>query len=107
MPLTNRRWRRVLTGWLIAFTILVFWALHEQRELSDANRSLIADIQQARVSSCRQTYEGVREVFLPFFPPKKDRTAEQQANLDKLDRTVDRLKARCGQQTRVTKGATE
>jgi hypothetical protein len=53
------------------------------------------ELQRSRLLSCQQTYEGVREVFLPFFPPQGRRTPAQQRNLDKLDRTVDRLKARC------------
>lgn len=53
------------------------------------------EIQESRILLCRQTYEGIREVFRPFFPPKKGRTAEQQKDLDKFNNTVDDLKTKC------------
>lgn len=71
----------------------------ETTEDVDRNKEVITQIQESRVISCRHTYEGIRQVFLPFFPPKGQRTRAQVQNLDKLNRTVNRLKARCDEQT--------
>lgn len=68
-------------------------------KLSQENADRISDIQSARAASCRRTYEGIREVFKPFFPPKPN--ARQKADQDKFNRTVDRLKANCNKQTRT------
>ena len=58
---------------------------------------VINDIQNSRESSCRQTYNGIREVFRPFFP-EPPRTKEQQADLDKFNNTIDRLMSGCSKQ---------
>jgi hypothetical protein len=60
----------------------------------------LADIQQNRIESCVHTYAGVREVFLPFFPPPKARSHAQQKTLAKFDATIRRLEAKCPKQTR-------
>lgn len=67
------------------------------------NNDRIRDIQQNRLVSCEQTYEGVREVFRPFFRPFKERTAKERRDIVKFNDTVDRLKARCDVQV-ATKG---
>jgi hypothetical protein len=59
----------------------------------------VAAVQASRLSSCFQTYEGVRDVFRPFFRPPKQRTAKERADIRKFNRTVDELKRRCGRQT--------
>ena len=65
-----------------------------------ANNSRIDDIQSSRVESCERTYEGVREIFRPFFRPPEKRTRKQRRDVAKFNRTVDRLKARCDVQTK-------
>lgn len=62
------------------------------------NQQRIKDIQASRTSSCRRTYEGIREVFKPFFPPKP-RTGKEQEDLDKFNDTINRLKRGCTKQT--------
>lgn len=66
-----------------------------------ANQHRINEIQDARLESCRQTYDGIRKTFLPFFPPPRQRTAKQKADLAKLNRTIHGLKAQCGKQTQT------
>lgn len=67
------------------------------------NSHRIDDIQRSRVTSCRQTYEATRQVFRPFFRTKSLRTAKEQRDIDKFNRTVDHLIAGCGAQTRPRK----
>src|SRR4051794_21980688 len=61
----------------------------------------INDVNHDRVVSCRHTYEGVREIFRPFFRPVAVRTKKEKQDIRKFNRTVDHLKARCGKQTGV------
>jgi hypothetical protein len=50
------------------------------------NSNRIKEIQKSRLESCKRTYNGIREVFLPFFPPPpknsqaKSRSQEVQYN---------------------------
>lgn len=83
--------------WKIAIAIALVCSLIA----INGTRDRISEIQQARVASCKQTYEGIGKVFLPFFPPPKQRTKEQRANLAKLNRTIRDLQAQCGKQTRT------
>lgn len=62
------------------------------------NQKRIDDIQKSRVLSCRQNYDGIQEVFTQFFPPVP-RTAKQQADIDKFNNTISRLKKNCIKQT--------
>lgn len=66
------------------------------------NDQRVNDIQKDRVKSCQRTYEGVREVFKPFFRTKRLRTEKEQANVDKFNARIDELKAGCGDQTGVS-----
>lgn len=79
--------RHLLLAWIVVFTVAAAYALRE-------NRQRISDIRSVRIVSCHQTYEGVREIFRPFFPPAP-RTVKQQRDLDKFNRTIDQLKTRC------------
>lgn len=99
---------------LIFFLILCgfAWLVHDIGEVSQENKRLatanklllventnrITDIQKSRTESCQRTYEGIREVLRPFFPPPP-RTETQQANLDKFNDKVDELKTNCTKQT--------
>jgi hypothetical protein len=49
----------------LAFVVAAGWLTHQQRE-----------IQRQRVTSCKHTYEGVREIFRPFFRPCTDSHGE-------------------------------
>lgn len=81
------RWR-LLTLWIIVFSLGYY--------------SNYRDIQNGRVASCKQTYEGVRQVFQPFFPEKGEPvTKKQKDDIKIFNDTVDRLKANCGKQTKV------
>src|SRR4051812_49774044 len=61
----------------------------------------IDDVNHDRVVSCQHTYEGVREIFRPFFRLAAERTAKEKRDIRKFNHTVDHLKARCGTQTGV------
>lgn len=111
--------RHLLLAWIVLFTVAMAYSVHQNRTLAEQSRTLAqqsrtladqnhalivanqrrdAERQASRVASCRQTYEGIRQVFQPFFPPAP-RTASQQHDIDKFNQTIDTRKARCGQQT--------
>lgn len=87
---------------IIFFVILVAfsWLVIKSQNLADENKNRITDIQHSRIESCKQNYEGIKEVFKPFFPPPP-RTQEQQDNLDKFNATILRLKNNCIKQTKA------
>lgn len=96
----------------IAITMIFFatcvgfaWVVHDVNdnskqlaELVAENQDRIADIQLARIESCEKTYEGIREVFSPFFP-KPPLTKQQVDNLERFNTTIVTLKAGCVKQT--------
>jgi cell division protein FtsL len=71
----------------------------ENRRLALENKKRDAEIQESRVSSCRQTYSSIRKVFRPFFPPPP-RTKEQQDRLDKFNDTINKARKGCIIQTK-------
>lgn len=73
------------------------------RTLVISNNNLIKEIQKSRIESCQRTYEGVREVFRPLFPPPP-RTKEQSRSLKLFNETIDDLKQGCITQTDPNKG---
>lgn len=82
------------------------WIIHDVRANSNArielvkqNRQRIKDIQESRIASCQTTYNGIREVFRPFFPPVP-RTPKQEADLNKFNSTIDKLIKQCKTQTK-------
>lgn len=113
----------------ISFTVLTIlfvltlagfaWILTDVRDLSHKNARLSArtaqlvienqhrvnDIQNSRVKSCKRTYEGVREIFAPFFPKKHHRTKTEKANINKFNHTITFLRNRCSKQTRPIKSS--
>lgn len=89
-------WRWLLIVWLAGFTIALIFAYN-------ANSHRVSDIQKSRLTSCERTYEGIREVFKPFFPPPKTATPKQLADQSKFNRTIIHLKARCATQIRTAK----
>lgn len=70
------------------------------KNLSLANKDRIKDIQVSRVDSCKKTYEGIREVFTPFFP-KHPKTKREIENLEKFNTTINTLKKGCEKQTKA------
>jgi hypothetical protein len=76
----------------LAFVAAAGWLTHQQRE-----------IQRQRITSCKHTYEGVREIFRPFFRPAPARTTKERHDIRKFNRIVDQLKAQCDKQI-TTKG---
>lgn len=72
--------------------------LVRQEVLTRENQARITEIQASRIGSCKETYAGIRKVFLPFFP-EKPRSKKQQADIDKFNVTIDTLRAGCGTQT--------
>lgn len=81
-------WTKRIVGAFVALTI----AFTAQGLLLERT---IGEVQHDRVISCRHTYEGVREIFKPFFLPAKARTAKERHDIRKFNRRVDRLKANC------------
>jgi len=84
--------KRLLVAWIIVFTL---WQVWDNRE----NRMRVDEIQQAREESCQRTYEGIREVFKPLFPPKPNPT--QKESLKTFNDTIDDLKSQCDTQVQV------
>jgi membrane-associated HD superfamily phosphohydrolase len=70
------------------------------QNLSVENKNRIKDIQISRIESCKKTYEGIREVFKPFFP-KDPKTKRQIENLELFNTTIDNLKKGCEKQTKA------
>lgn len=95
------RWR-MLTLWIIVFSLFVAWTVQGVRNSSQHNRSRIVDIQQSRLNSCRTTYESIRQVFKPFFSPKANRTPKQQHDIDLFNSTINDRKAKCIKQVQTT-----
>lgn len=86
----------IFVGTSIGFSIVVL----NVRNLGKENKHRIFEIQDSRVESCKGTYRGIREVFKPFFPAAP-RTKEQQADLDKFNRTIAHLQKGCVKQTKT------
>jgi hypothetical protein len=107
-----------------ALTILFFlvlggfsWLLNDIRDLSEdtagltkktavlnlANRHRINEIQESRVSSCKRTYSGIRDVLRAFFPVAKKRTHVERTAISKLNRTIFVLRRSCKRQTKPHK----
>lgn len=69
--------------------------------LAKENKHRITEIQDSRTESCKTTYDGIGNVFRPFFPPVP-RTEKQQEQLDKFNNKIKELKAGCTKQTKPT-----
>jgi hypothetical protein len=88
-----------------AFVALVFVGALAMTAIAyfvNENQQRVDDIQAARVASCQRTYEGIREVFLPFMPKPPNASPDQLADWVRFNDTIDRLKRNCTLQTRVT-----
>jgi predicted PurR-regulated permease PerM len=93
---------------IVFFAVLVgfAWVVHDVQQNSGRINTLVAensnrihDVQQSRVESCQKTYEGIREVFKPFFP-QHPTNKQQIDNLEKFNTTINKLKAACDKQTK-------
>lgn len=100
-----RSWNPIV-GAFIIMTLLFLgtlagfaWVVTNVGDLAKENDNRITDIQTSRLESCISTYEGIREVFKPFFPPPP-RTKQQQADLDKFNKTINDLKLKCRKQVK-------
>jgi hypothetical protein len=58
---------------------------------------VIIQLQESRESSCKTTYNGIHDVFLPFFPPQP-RTTKQQEDIDKFEAKIVELRTECEEQ---------
>lgn len=81
--------------WIIIFSVAMIWVAHGIIEASQHNNDRIVDIQHSRIVSCQTTYESIRQVFKPFFPPAGSRTAKQQQDLKKFNSIIDQRKTKC------------
>ena len=68
------------------------------KRLGAQNKARISDIQRDRVTECVQTYEGIRDVFRPFFQPKSNRAPADQRNIDRFNKRIEQLEAACPRQ---------
>ena len=80
------------------------WLVRETHDLGRQNRALILENQRQdnddvknSILLCRRNIEGVRQIFLPFYPVPP-RTEEQQASVDKFNDRVNLLKKNCAKQ---------
>jgi hypothetical protein len=96
-------WDNLATVSIIGLIAVLIWFGVSVVSLSNQNQQRIDDIQTSRVQSCEQTYEGVRQVFHPFFVPEAQETRKQRADQAKFNRVVDRLKAKCDKQVATRK----
>lgn len=97
-------WRKPIR-WSVrhsAFTAFLLAVILSSAIAVYLNSERVDDIQKDRVASCQRTYEGVREVFRPFFRTKRLRTVKEQGNIDRFNARIDELKAGCDEQTGVS-----
>lgn len=111
---TDKAVNRITATFVIMVVIVVAvlsgfgWVVSDVRDLTESNKNLaianknllrensnrINEIQTNRLAACIGTYEGIKQVFQPFFPPPP-RSKIQQAQLDKFNKIVNRLKKGC------------
>lgn len=94
-------WHHLAIVALLLASLSSALVLYFNGERSDADSRIITDIQADRLKSCMATYEGIRQVFKPFFRTKSQRTDDEQRQIDKFNQRVDFLKSRCTVQTGV------
>lgn len=102
----QRDMRRITAAFVILAvgTILAIW-LTVRNNTAQTNAAVrnrnerIAQIQAARVESCRRTYEGVRQIFQPFLHPDGD--PRRNRDIRQFNQRIDSLKNGCGRQTGV------
>lgn len=98
------RWRwRALAIWCVLFTVAGVLLAHQHRGLISDNKATLVAIQQSRVESCKDNYDGIVKAFKPFFTAPGMETPEQKANLTKFKRNIRALKRQCAEQVK-TKG---
>lgn len=95
----------ILLTIVFCLTLIGFlWLVRETHDLGQQNRALILENQRQdkedienSILLCKRNIEGVRQIFLPFYPVPP-RTEEQQASVDKFNNRVDTLKKNCSKQ---------
>lgn len=71
--------------------------LQKNAELTKENQHRISDIQKNRIASCALVFDGIYEVFKPFFP-NPPKTKKQIRDLKKFKTTINGLKSKCVKQ---------
>jgi hypothetical protein len=89
--------RAIRIGFVL-LTIIFFFTLAGFAFVVRANGHRVDDIQRSRIESCERTYEGVRTVFEQFYP-KPPRTQKQMNDIQKFNKTINKLVAGCTAQT--------
>ena len=82
-------------------TIIALWLVvkgNRDRDRADTrNRNeRIAQIQQARLQSCRLTYDGIRLIFQPFLP--RHPTGAEKIRVRRFNNRIRYLKRGCAKQ---------
>src|SRR5215212_4674166 len=77
------RWRALTVWTIIVSVVLVLF---------------VVSLQRSRVESCQRTYDGIHQVFKPFFRPPSEQTAQQKEDQAKFLATIARLKKGCEHQ---------
>jgi len=103
---TLRRWQVGVSFFMVtlAFVVGLVWLTHVSHDVSRKNHERIMDIQRGRLESCQRTYEGIRQVFRPFFAPPQKRSAHERLVIKKFNHRIEALKAQCDDQTHVHLG---
>lgn len=73
----NKRFRKQMRIFMVVFGAVAIFGIY-------SNTQRIHDIQQSRLTSCQRNYITTREIFKPFFPPKKHRTAKQAGDIKRF-----------------------
>jgi hypothetical protein len=94
------RWR-ALTVWITVFSFVVIISYRQTQNLVEQNQERITDIQTSRVLSCKANYEGIRQVAISLYPPRKIRSVQQAESLSNLNETIKKLKLKCAKQVRT------
>ena len=94
----QKKWRRWLTVFIVISALFNIWGVVQNRSDSQNNQNRIVDIQASRVQGCKNNYEALRQVFLPFFPPQGHRTVKQKSDLAKFNTIINRHIVKCAVQ---------
>lgn len=109
----NRRLIKICFGIITVLFFLILsgfaWVISDVKDLSHTTQNLavensnrITEIQQSRLDSCKRTYNGVSEIFQPFFPANPE-TKEEKEFIHKFNMLIDKLVAGCEKQTHPIK----
>lgn len=88
---------RVFIAMIIIFFVTLgglSYVIRSNLHLAHENKQRILEIQANRVEACKTTYLGILKVFQPFFP-HAPLTAKQKKDLDKFNKVIFTLQAKC------------